>query len=58
MSAADTTTEPVLGVLGPLWEPIRRSGSGRTRAVLIAARICPCDPTNGQSCRHCDGTAA
>jgi hypothetical protein len=55
---ADTTTEPVLGVLGPLWEPARRSGTARMRAALLSARICPCDPTNAQSCRYCDGTDA
>ncbi len=26
------------------------------RDILLAARMCPCDPTRGQSCRYCDGT--
>jgi hypothetical protein len=30
--------------------------SGAHRDYLIRARICPCDPTRGDSCRHCDGT--
>lgn len=30
----------------------------RERERLIRAGFCPCDPTRGQSCRNCDGTAA
>jgi hypothetical protein len=33
-------------------------GRARLRRALLAARRCPCDPTRGDSCRYCDGTAA
>jgi hypothetical protein len=31
---------------------------GWQRDYFIRHRICPCDPTAGQECRHCDGGAA
>lgn len=32
--------------------------TGWKRDMFIRARICPCDPTRGESCRLCDGTAS
>lgn len=34
------------------------AGAARIDRALLSARICPCDPTRGMSCRYCDGTDA